>query len=35
MTGPDDSSLVAFRVAFGAQNQTVFKNVSLSSSVIA
>jgi len=30
MTGPDDSSLVAFRVAFGAQNQTVFKNVSLS-----
>jgi len=25
-----DSSLVAFRVAFGAQNQTVFKNVSLS-----
>lgn len=30
MVGPDDSSLVAFRVAFGAQNQTVFKNVSLS-----
>jgi len=26
----DESSLVAFRVAFGAQNQTVFKNVSLS-----
>ena len=25
-----DSSLVAFRVAFGAQNQTIFKNVSLS-----
>ena len=25
-----DSSLVAFKVAFGAQNQTVFKNVSLS-----
>ncbi len=25
-----DSSLVAFRVSFGAQNQTVFKNVSLS-----
>ena len=24
-----DSSLVAFRVAFGAQNQTIFKNVSL------
>ena len=30
MVSPDDSSLVAFRVAFGAQNQTVFKNVSLS-----
>ena len=30
MVGPDESSLVAFRVAFGAQNQTVFKNVSLS-----
>ena len=30
MVGPDDSSLVAFRVAFGAQNQTIFKNVSLS-----
>ena len=29
MVGPDDSSLVAFRVAFGAQNQTIFKNVSL------
>jgi hypothetical protein len=26
----DESSLVAFRVSFGAQNQTVFKNVSLS-----
>jgi hypothetical protein len=26
----EDSSLVAFRVSFGAQNQTVFKNVSLS-----
>lgn len=26
----EESSLVAFRVAFGAQNQTVFKNVSLS-----
>ena len=25
----DDFSLVAFRVAFGAQNQTIFKNVSL------
>jgi hypothetical protein len=25
----DESSLVAFRVSFGAQNQTVFKNVSL------
>lgn len=25
-----DSSLVAFKVAFGAQNQTIFKNVSLS-----
>ena len=27
--GGDDFSLVAFRVAFGAQNQTIFKNVSL------
>lgn len=27
--GADDFSLVAFRVAFGAQNQTIFKNVSL------
>jgi hypothetical protein len=27
--GVDDFSLVAFRVAFGAQNQTIFKNVSL------
>lgn len=30
MVSPDDSSLVAFRVAFGAQNQVIFKNVSLS-----
>jgi hypothetical protein len=28
-TGSDDYSLVAFRVAFGAQNQTIFKDVSL------
>ena len=26
----DDNSLVAFKVGFGAQNQTIFKNVSLS-----
>jgi len=30
MVGSDKNSLVAFRVSFGAQNQTVFKNVSLS-----
>jgi len=28
--GIDETSLVAFRVSFGAQNQTVFKNLSLS-----
>ena len=30
MVGGEKNSLVAFRVSFGAQNQTVFKNVSLS-----
>ena len=27
---PDDAGLVAFKVAFGSENQTIFKNVSLS-----
>lgn len=30
MNGGKDNALVAFRVAFGAENQTIFKNVSLS-----
>ena len=30
MNGGKDNSLVAFRVAFGAENQSIFKNVSLS-----